>query len=131
MEKVLEEKCPEYCGNNGLMKFAGIHLIIEIWKGKHFQNIHQIEQIMKDAIKACGATMLSIDLHEFSPYGGVSGAAILKESHISIHTWPEYEYAAMDIFVCGTIDPNKAIPVLRDGFKTDKMQVVEIKRGIM
>jgi S-adenosylmethionine decarboxylase len=86
---------------------------------------------MKDAITACGATMLSIDLHEFSPNGGISGAAILKESHISIHTWPEYEYAAMDIFVCGTIDPNKAIPVLKKGFKPDNIQVVEIKRGIM
>ncbi|MHC4870437.1 MAG: S-adenosylmethionine decarboxylase, partial [Planctomycetota bacterium] len=69
MEITAKKESPEYCGNNGMMKFAGIHLIIELWKGKHFQNIHQIEQIMKDAITACGATMLSIDLHEFSPNG--------------------------------------------------------------
>jgi S-adenosylmethionine decarboxylase len=121
----------EYCGQDSSGKYAGIHLIVELWKGKHYTNIHEIEHIIKEAIAACGATLLSIDLHEFSQGGGISGVAVLQESHISIHTWPEYEYAAMDIFVCGTLDPRKCIPVLKKGFTPQNIQVVEIKRGIM
>ncbi|HBF33928.1 TPA: adenosylmethionine decarboxylase [Candidatus Sumerlaeota bacterium] len=119
-----------YCGVQGPIKFAGIHLIIELWKARHMTDPTIIETLMKQAVEACGATLLSIDLHVFSPGGGVSGVAVLQESHISIHTWPEYEYAAMDIFVCGTIDPYKALPVLKDGFEPETIQVVELKRGI-
>lgn len=120
----------EYCGSNEFVKYAGIHLIIELWDGENFTNKDKIEEIMLEAAKACNATVLSIDLHEFSP-NGISGTAILKESHISIHTWPEYKYAAMDIFVCGTCNPHKAIPVLKKGFKTKNVQVIEIKRGLL
>ena len=91
----------------------------------------RIRAAMIEAVEACGATLLSIDLHEFSPNAGVSGVAVLQESHISIHTWPEFEYAAMDIFVCGTCDPYKAIPVLREHFQPGNIQVVEVKRGLM
>lgn len=120
----------EYCCNNGYVKYAGTHLIIELWKGKNFSSLPKIEQIFRDAITACGATLLNIDLHKFNPSGGVSGVAIIKESHISIHSWPEYEYAAMDIFVCGEVNPYKAIPVLKEGFQTEKIQITELKRGI-
>jgi S-adenosylmethionine decarboxylase len=119
-----------FCGKQGPVNFAGIHLIVELWKARHMTDPAIIRTIMTQAIEACGATLLSIDLHVFSPNGGVSGVAILQESHISIHTWPEFEYAAMDIFVCGTIDPYKAIPVIKEGFEPGSMQVVEIKRGI-
>jgi len=119
-----------YCGQQNGMRFAGIHLLVELWQADHFNDAEAIEQIMTKAIKACGATMLSIDLHVFSPNGGVSGVAVLQESHMSIHTWPEYEYAALDVFVCGTIDPYLAVPVLKEGFNPGKIQIVEVKRGI-
>ena len=127
---VSEVTLPEYCGSNGYITFAGVHLIIELWEYKEL-SISEVDRVFRQAISDAGATLLNIDLHEFSPFGGISGVAVLQESHVSIHTWPEYKYAAMDIFVCGTVDPYKAIPAIKDGFKPGKIQINEIKRGIM
>ncbi|MFW6255953.1 MAG: adenosylmethionine decarboxylase [Candidatus Sumerlaeota bacterium] len=130
MEQTNTVNTESYCGHNDHMKYAGVHLIVELWQCNYLTDATKIRSIILDAVNACGATLLSMDLHVFSPNGGVSGVAVLQESHISIHTWPEYEYAAMDIFVCGTLDPYEAIPVLKDGFQPGKVQVVEMKRGI-
>jgi len=121
----------EFCGREGDLKFAGIHLLAELWKPRYLKDIDRIRNIIIKAVQACGATMLSIDLHVFSPNGGVSGIAVLQESHISIHTWPEYEYAAIDLFVCGTINPHLAVPVLENEFQPERMEVQEVKRGIL
>jgi S-adenosylmethionine decarboxylase len=121
----------EFCGNDGKIRFAGIHLLVELWHAKHMTDAAKIRNILVNAIDACGATMLSIDLHVFSPNGGISGVAVLQESHISIHTWPEYDYAALDVFVCGTIDPHNAIVVFKSEFQPEKIEVQEIKRGIL
>ena len=121
----------EYCCAEGDVKFAGVHLLIELWTSHHLSDSNRIRSIIIKAVNACGATMLGIDLHVFSPNGGVSGVAILQESHLSIHTWPEYNYAAIDMFVCGTINPYLAVPVLEDGFRPDKLEVQEVKRGIL
>ncbi|MCM8813312.1 MAG: adenosylmethionine decarboxylase [Candidatus Omnitrophica bacterium] len=120
----------EYCCSNGHMKYAGTHLILEFWEAKNINSIPKIKKTFRDAIKACGATLLRMDMHKFTPYGGVSGMAIISESHFSIHSWPEYNYAAIDIFVCGTVDPYQALPALKKGFQTEKVQVVDLKRGI-
>lgn len=121
----------EYCCEDGDVRCAGVHLLIELWT-KHFLNdSSRIREIIIKAINSCGATMLGIDLHEFTPNGGISGVAILQESHLSIHTWPEYDYAAIDLFVCGTIDPHMAIPVLKEEFMPDRVDVQEIKRGML
>jgi S-adenosylmethionine decarboxylase len=124
----MEEK--EYCCYNGTIKYAGTHLIVELWKAKDLSSLTKIRKILKSAVKACRATLLKIHLHKFSPSGGVSGVAIIQESHISIHTWPEYNYAALDIFVCGKVDPYRAIPIIKKGFEPEKIQVLELKRGI-
>ncbi|MFH0910664.1 MAG: adenosylmethionine decarboxylase [Planctomycetota bacterium] len=121
----------KYCGSNGVVRYAGIHLIIEVWQARYLTDARMIETIMREAVAACGATLLRIDLHEFSPNGGISGVGILQESHISVHTWPEYDYAAMDIFVCGTLNPYGAVEVLKRGFQPGKIQIMEIKRGIL
>jgi len=120
----------EYCSTNGVVKYAGVQLIIELWDAKNIDSIPKIRKILKDSITACQATLLKIDLHKFSPYGGISGMAIISESHLSIHTWPEYNYAALDIFVCGNVDPYKAVPVIKKGFETENIQLAEFKRGI-
>lgn len=120
----------EFCSNKDNIKFAGTHLIVELWNGRNFSSLRKIRMILKDSVKACGATLLKINLHKFSSTGGISGVAIIKESHLSIHTWPEYKYAAVDIFVCGDVDPYKAIPTLKKGFRPDKIQIAELKRGI-
>lgn len=120
----------EFCSNKDNIKFAGTHLIVELWNGRNFSSLPKIRMILKDSVKVCGATLLKINLHKFSSTGGISGVAIIKESHLSIHTWPEYKYAAVDIFVCGDVDPYKAIPTLKKGFRPDKIQIAELKRGI-
>ena len=125
----MEQK--EYCGICGQTKYAGIHLLIEAWNSRHLNSLPIIEETLRESVTACEATLLKIDLHEFSPNGGISGVAILQESHISIHTWPEYKYAAIDIFVCGTVDPYKAVPVIKEYLETENLQLTEVKRGIL
>ncbi len=133
LKQTLSESKPtiEYCGTNGYVRYAGVHLIIELWEAEHFTDAEKIEAILREAVVACEATLLHFHIHEFSPDGGVTGIGVLSESHISIHTWPEYEYAALDLFVCGTKDPYKAVPVLKAGFAPRRMQVTEHKRGIL
>ena len=121
----------EYCGQDGDLKYTGVHLLVELWTKHFLDDTNRIREIIIKAINTCGATMLGIDLHVFTPNGGISGVAILQESHLSIHTWPEYDYAALDLFVCGTINPHMAIPVIKEAFKPFKMEVQEIKRGIL
>jgi len=133
MKNMTEKKNPvefkEYCCEEGDLKFAGAHLLIELWTDHFLTDSNRIRNIIIEAIDACGATILGIDLHVFTPNGGISGVAILQESHLSIHTWPEYNYAAIDLFVCGAVDPYLAVPVFKDGFMTEKIEVQEIKRG--
>ena len=128
---MVEQTAKEYCGVSGGVRFAGVHLLIELWEGENFCDLPAIDRILRQAVDDCGATLLSMNLHEFSPGGGISGVGMLSESHITIHTWPEYEYAAMDLFVCGTVDPHLAVPALKEGFNPRNIQITEIKRGIL
>ncbi|MBU4472772.1 MAG: adenosylmethionine decarboxylase [Candidatus Omnitrophica bacterium] len=114
-----------------VLNHAGTHLLVEIWNAKNISSPKIIKKILKQIVKACGATLLKVQAHIFSPFNGVSGVAILKESHVSIHTWPEFGYAAVDIFVCGKVNPYKALPILKQGFETQDLQILELKRGIL
>jgi len=60
-----------------------------------------MEATLREAVLQAGATLLHIHLHHFTPNGGISGVAVLAESHISVHTWPERNFAAFDVFMCG------------------------------
>ena len=110
--------------------YAGSHLIIDLWDAKNLDDIEVIEQALRECVDKAGATLLHIHLHEFTPNGGVSGVAVLAESHISIHTWPERGYAALDVFMCGDARPARTLPVLRRHFGPGSVQVNEHKRGI-
>ena len=113
------------------MTFAGSHLIIDLWEAEGLNDKDRIEQAMIDAVEAAGATLLHIHLHTFTPSGGVSGVAVLAESHISVHTWPERGYAAFDIFMCGNADPRKAFSVLKQAFAPKRVVLGEHKRGVI
>src|SRR5262245_31813827 len=76
---------------NGL-KFAGTHLLVELWNAKNLDDVAVSEHALREAATAAGATILHVHLHRFSPNGGLSGVVVLAESHISIHTWPERGY---------------------------------------
>lgn len=108
--------------------YAGTHLIIDLHDASHLNDRAHIEQALRDATKATGATLLSLHSHHFSPQG-VTAMAILAESHISCHTWPEIGFAAFDIFMCGATDPHAAIPILQAAFETTDIRVTELHRG--
>ena len=111
--------------------FAGTHLIIDLWGAKHLDELERMEQALRDAVEIAGATLLHIHLHHFTPNGGISGVAVLAESHISVHTWPERDYAAFDIFMCGDAQPAKALSVLSTAFHPTRMIVDEHQRGVV
>jgi S-adenosylmethionine decarboxylase len=108
--------------------FAGTHLIIEVVDGHGLDDEARIQQAFRDCVDECGATLLHIHTHKFSPQG-VSGVAVLAESHISVHTWPEIGYAAFDVFMCGAAQPWKAVDVLSRAFGTTDIRVKELLRG--
>jgi S-adenosylmethionine decarboxylase len=110
------------------VRCAGVHLIVDLHDAQRLDEIDHIEATLRRCIEAAGATLLHIHLHHFTP-NGVSGVAVLAESHISIHTWPEARYAALDVFMCGSADPDACIPVLRDAFSAKRVGVNEILRG--
>lgn len=109
--------------------FAGTHLIVDAWQARHLDDLDRIEKMLRDSVRVSGATLLHIHLHHFTPNGGISGVAVLAESHISIHTWPERDYAALDIFMCGETLPHKCIDVFSDALETDNIEVATHLRG--
>ncbi|GBD43414.1 S-adenosylmethionine decarboxylase proenzyme [bacterium HR40] len=114
---------------NGL-RFAGTHLILDLWDAERLDDLAHIERTLRQCVAAARATLLHIHLHAFTPNGGVSGVAVLAESHISVHTWPERGYAAFDVFMCGAADPHATIPVLKQAFRPGRLTVTEQLRGI-
>jgi S-adenosylmethionine decarboxylase len=111
------------------VRFAGMHLLVDLWGADRLDDPALIDKTLQQAALAAGATILHSHFHHFSPNGGVSGVVVLAESHISIHTWPERNYAALDIFMCGACDPYQAIPLLETVFTPDNVQVSEQRRG--
>jgi S-adenosylmethionine decarboxylase len=113
------------------LRYAGSHLIIDLWDAEYLDDVGVIELALRRAIKAAGATLLHLHLHAFAPSGGVSGVAVLAESHLSIHTWPERGYAAIDVFMCGAAEPHRVVPILRYAFKAGRIAISEQLRGVM
>ncbi len=113
------------------VKFAGRHLLIDLWGASRLDEPAHIDAALRDAALAAGATILHSHFHHFSPNGGVSGVVVLAESHISIHTWPERDYAAVDIFMCGECNPYNAIALLKRAFTPRSVQLAEHKRGLV
>lgn len=108
---------------------AGIHLLIDLWGASGLDDLEAVRAALLEATAACGATLVDLKLHGFAPSQGITGVALLAESHISIHSWPEHGYAAVDIFVCGHCDPYRVLPVLRAAFRPERVEVSEQRRG--
>lgn len=110
-------------------RFAGTHLIVDLWGAEGIDDLDYVESTLRECVTAAEATLLHIHLHHFTPNDGISGVAVLAESHISIHSWPETGYAALDIFMCGNAKPHLAVEVLRERFKPRQVVVEEHRRG--
>jgi len=95
------------------------------------KDLSRVKEAMVSAAKEAKATIIDVSFHEFNPFG-ISGMVVIAESHLSIHTWPEYGYAAVDIFTCGdVIKPEVAAHYLIRKFESKTPSIVEMKRGIL
>ena len=112
------------------MNALGNHILVEFMRCEPdvMNDVSRIENDMVEAARKAGATVINSTFHHFSPYG-VSGVVVIEESHLAIHTWPEYGYAAVDLFTCGEMDAWISFDFLKDCFKSASYSAIEIKRG--
>ena len=111
--------------------YAGVHLLVDFWGGSSLDDADLMTIALREAAEAAGATVLHLHVHEFGDEGGISGVAVLAESHISVHTWPELDYAAFDVFMCGQCRPEKSVAVLEKYFSPFRAEISEQKRGLV
>ena len=114
------------------MKILGRHLIAEYvaCAPDKLDDLDFLERSLLEAVRRSGATIVKSTFHRYAPQG-VSGVVVIAESHMSIHTWPEYGYAAVDFFTCGqSVDPYKANEYLKEALVCPNACVTEINRGI-
>jgi len=111
----------------------GRHLLLElkICNEEVLDDLDFLKDCLSEAAIESGATVVGESFYHFSPYG-VSGVVNIAESHIAIHTWPEYRYAAVDVFTCGDdVDPEKAARLITEKLGAQSHSLIELRRGIM
>lgn len=108
--------------------YVGVHLLIDMWGAIRIDDPDFVTDIVHEAIHACRASLLHFELRRFEPQG-LTAFALLRESHIAFHSWPERDYAAVDIFTCGNLDVYSAADVLRIGLSPRDALVIEHSRG--
>jgi len=126
-------KLYDFEGRLTAMNALGRHILAEYYGCdiKILNDVKLIEHYMREAVLKSGATIIDSTFHRFNPHG-VSGVVVIAESHMALHTWPEYGYAAVDFFTCGDrVDPWKAFNYLSTKFKSANSSSKEIKRGLI
>ncbi|MDD2431949.1 MAG: adenosylmethionine decarboxylase [Firmicutes bacterium] len=116
-----------------LTQALGRHILCEAYgcDRKVLNDVRRVEKIMVAAALAAGAEVREVAFHHFSPQG-VSGVVVISESHLAIHTWPEFGYAAIDVFTCGeSVDPWVACDYLFEKFDAQNVQSSEVQRGMV
>ena len=115
------------------MYALGNHLLIELKEcnPEILKNLKKVRSAMISAAREARATIIDVSFREFNPFG-ISGIVVIAESHLTIHTWPEYGYAAVDIFTCGdSIKSDIAASYLIEQFECKDPSILEMKRGIL
>ena len=109
--------------------YAGIHLVADFWHVRPIEAPSALEEVLRKATCEATNTPLEIVCHKFFPHG-ITGVALLSESHIAIHSWPEMDYVAIDIFTCGDrATPHRALAYLQDVYRPGRVEIREIQRG--
>lgn len=114
-----------------MVKAGGRHLIVDYWgvEADKLSSCEDVDSIFRKGAEEAGATVLGSNFHHFGDGYGITGVVILSESHMSIHTWPEKNYCAIDIFMCGDCDPRKTLKVLDLYFNSNYSKIDLLKRG--
>ena len=114
------------------MRSLGRHLIVELWGCDNTDSEGIVEDALREMVEACNVTIRQMHVYPWEPHNGVSAIAIVAESHMSIHTWPELAYIAVDIFTCGEqANPDAAVPVLQRFFSPERIEVMQVSRGML
>ena len=114
------------------MHALGRHMLLELFDcdPDAINSLDIVKTSMVEAAKRAQATIVDVIFHEFNPFG-ISGVVVIAESHLAIHTWPEYRYAAVDVFSCGdTLQPQVAVEHLVEQLGAARTSVVELQRGV-
>lgn len=113
------------------MDTRGRHLLVEYGgcDGAILDDQRTVEVLMRAAAEAAGATIVTSTFHQFAPQG-VSGVVVVQESHLSIHTWPELGYAAVDFYTCGDCEPEAAHRFLKEALGASEYELIRVERGI-
>ncbi|WP_341872099.1 adenosylmethionine decarboxylase [Hyphomicrobium nitrativorans] len=104
-------------------------MLVDLYGGKRLDDVGHVERTLKRCVEAAGATLLHLHLQPLEPTGGITGVAVLAESHISIHSWPAEGYAALDVFMSGSADPQRTVSVLKEAFEAGEVVVRTHRRG--
>ncbi len=117
--------------SGGAHRPAGTHLLADLYgvAAGLLIDAARIDMLLRSAAEAAGARILHSHFHSFGEHMGVTGVLLLAESHISIHTWPEFGFAAADIFMCGAAQPQLALDVIEQAFQAQSRVVQIIARG--
>jgi S-adenosylmethionine decarboxylase len=108
---------------------VGMHVILDFFGARRLDDSRYIEALLRQCVDAAGASLLHLYIHCFTPTGGVSGVAVLAESHISVHSWPERGYVALDVFMCGQANYARVVEILRDAFRPREVKITHVVRG--
>ena len=112
-------------------KHVGKHLVLDAWRisSDLLNDPDYLRKSLKQAVESCGATLINLCVHQFSPYG-VTATATLAESHMAVHTWPEHGYLGADLFFCGGGQPEQALETLVDLYHPKEVKIRRLNRGV-
>ncbi len=114
------------------MQALGRHVLLELFDcdPEAINSLDVVKSSLVEAAKRAQATIVDVVFHEFNPFG-ISGVVVIAESHLAIHTWPEYRYAAVDVFSCGDVlQPQVAVDYLVEQLGAGRGSVIEVQRGV-